>query len=321
MNSDPVFFYIYYRLPNAPMKKIAAFLLCCIFAATKVHAQVTFCPAGAEWTAYYHMFAPFHPSYLKKIAYAGDSLLEQQVVKKLVYTNFYYDCNITGPQVAVIRQNGDTVFIRNAQTQNKWEVLFNYAAGPGDQWTITFLTTKNTVRTHTITVDSTSQTTENNVTLQRLFVKHSQFGPQVITERYGWGYLFAFNRNTCPYSDSNWFGDNLCYKDDTFGTKYFSSLSCDYQNPVGSTAQNLKAGFDLIPNPSQGTDVELLIHSSVVPPFFVNVMSTTGSLIESLRFEAPRVMIPARCYASGVYFITVVKDYTIISTGKLMITD
>lgn len=225
-----------------------------------VHAQVVFCPPGAKWS---NLFGPAMDSRWTmnyKISYERDSTVDGQSAKVL-RTNIFFAMNCDAPYgpaykpLVLIRQSGDTIFMRNAYTLHTWQVLYNFNASPGSMW-IDSLGAPGAMNYYTTSVTATSDTTINSVQLKMLRVVVNDLGRQFnqvmwqysgpVIERLGFsGYLFPFNYMS-PSCDSWMFRDRLCYSDNAFSIQ-FGVLGCDM---VGLEEQSIgePPGF-LYPNP------------------------------------------------------------------------
>jgi hypothetical protein len=64
-------------------------------------------------------------SYNEQIKYVRDSILGIDTVKILEHKRFFYDLNynINSKALTLIRQRGDTIFMRSRLTQNTWQVF------------------------------------------------------------------------------------------------------------------------------------------------------------------------------------------------------
>jgi hypothetical protein len=171
------------------MKK-ALLLVFAFFLLNKIQAQTVFCPLGAEWH-YLFNFLGFLPgnSINENIKYTGDTLEGSDNVKILTHTRFFLQCS---PVVnkTLIKQKGDTVFFKNSRTLNGWQILYNFAALPGQSWTTSVLQNDSSVSTFTYSVDSVKQISVNGFSLKNLYVTKAGFSffPAVqiqITERFG----------------------------------------------------------------------------------------------------------------------------------------
>jgi hypothetical protein len=210
-------------------------LLFSILFLSRAFAQVVFCPPGAKWTANFTNGIWSTSIMNASIYYSGDTIIGAENVKILSHSKFFNQCN-AGSVITYLKQQGDTVFIKNRHTQDTWQTLYNFACGPGQGWTFTYTLQTLPTQTYSYTVDSTSTIIENGFNLRRLYLSFrttlspSSTAHTVVTERYGWGFLFQY-QGRISACDGDGFISNLCYSDNSFGSKKFTTLPCDYQNP------------------------------------------------------------------------------------------
>ena len=254
------------------MKKYL-YLILLFFKVNHTHAQVVFCPPGAEWhyASIYLAEPPLSGNLFNtRIKYIHDSIVGQDTCKVLQHEHFFTVCNLSN-QYTVIKQKGDTVFFRNSYTSNTWQILYNFNVQAGQTW-VTAINDGIVGNTHTITVQSVGSVTLNGFPLKKLSVTDTYFGScylsanvsigSTITEKLGSnGYLFNFSYlNSCTCDYDSFFGP-LCYQDSSFGVYKFSSRDCNYFDTikVGLPELQLQSGKLLIyPNPAHD-----LLHSQL----------------------------------------------------------
>ena len=237
------------------------------FLTRTARAQVVFCPPGAEW--HYLYFSLGNVKINEEIKYVRDSSLNSETVKVLQHKRFFKWQNYGGNKLTLIKQKGDTVFFRSLITQHTWQVLYNYAALPGQSWEnqiklINPFYATTLVTTHTLTVDSIKDTIVNSINLRTLFIKMTSTSISGsgstgsanfrITERFGFN-EFMFNFYNLKYvSDADWFEKFLCYKDDVFAQVQFTETDCYYSNPsrINGKLKIRDYGLKIYPNPSTG---------------------------------------------------------------------
>lgn len=243
------------------MKKLL-FILLLSKAVLNVNAQVVFCPPGAQWTNLFEYPFPVEQSY-SKIVYIGDSTIGAESYKVLRHHNFYLtgcDAPYTLPYKphTLIKQRGDTVFMRSSYTQHNWQILYNFAAVTGNMW-VDSLGAPNSKIYYTTFVDSVNYVTINNFQLKQLHVRVNCNGygfntaitqTGTITERIGFsGHLFPyFNPNVSGICHGAFFINRLCYGDDAFGVQQFSNAGC-YFTGLQEAIQN-PYELALFPNPA-----------------------------------------------------------------------
>jgi hypothetical protein len=233
------------------------FIVFLFFSLCEVESQVVFCPPGANWHyTFYYWMAP--ESRNEQVKYVKDSVMGTDVVKVLLHNNYYNHCNYSTNVYSLIKQKGDTVFMRNAATKHTWQILYNFSAQAGQSWTTTVNTFWNVSQslTYSITVDSVNYVTINNFVLKELFVKYQYTGSTfqenaIITERFGCNkYLFNY-KNPDYCSDGEYPEYFLCYFDSTFGLKQFTEKPCDYKDYVGIGDNSyLSTRVKIYPNPA-----------------------------------------------------------------------
>ncbi len=239
------------------MKKLILFLFF-IFLINKSKSQVVFCPPGAEW--HYSFYAMGLNQQInivnESIKYIRDSVVNNESFKILYHKKFFIAHNRFNVLQSLIKQNGDTIFVKNNCTANKWQTLYNFAALPGQSWKIVvypFLSSPTYSITYTVSVQSVSTININNFNLKRLHVTYTSYADSkeaLITERLGCE-TFMFNYRNTFDSDGDYFAENLCYRDDAFGLKQYTEKPCDYTYNVGIRETHFQnANIQIYPNPT-----------------------------------------------------------------------
>ncbi|MES2679862.1 MAG: T9SS type A sorting domain-containing protein [Bacteroidota bacterium] len=238
------------------MKKILLIILL-TFSLQKALSQAVFCPPGARWHYRFHTWLS-NSDRNEKITYVHDSIVGSDTVKVLFHNYYYNYCNFSGGASTLIKQKGDTIFMRSLATNHSWQILYNFAATAGQTWTITVNTFWNVAqtRTYTITVDSVKNISANNFTLKSLYVRYQHGGSAFIEktqiiERFGC-VPFMFNyRNPVVHSDCDQASGLLCYEDLQFGLIQFTDKSCDYSYYMGVNETSYTgAKLKIYPNPA-----------------------------------------------------------------------
>lgn len=99
------------------MKSLYSFLFCLFFKLWLVsQTNIVFCPPGAEWNYNFKMTAggappPHSYTYLEKIKYTRDTLMNGNFYKVIQHKEFFSRCGDGYPGLTVLRQNGDTIFL------------------------------------------------------------------------------------------------------------------------------------------------------------------------------------------------------------------
>lgn len=282
------------------------FILVLSLVLSRLNSQVVFCPPGAEWR---YNFAYHISSQItnEKIAYTGDTILAGQSVKKLKHERFFTQYNSgTYVKLTLIKQSGDTIFMNNPRTKNKWQILYNFAAKSGDVWRDTLSDWSTTPIHYTVTVNSVDYTTVNSLQLKRLHVTYvsNTYGiPKnyEITERIGCSkYLFNYIGRKSQ-SDDDYIYAALCYKDDEFGLKQFSSTPCDYVNYVGLSEPALNSGLRVYPNPA-ASRINIAFSNSETASLEIN--NSLGQLVHSQVISSGQEL-DLQFLSSGIYFLGV----------------
>jgi hypothetical protein len=310
------------------MKK-QIFLIIFAIGGPVIKSQIVFCPPGAEWN--YNFGLMIGPVVNETIKYRGDTIIGQDTLKIITHRRFFNVHNVSSyPTISFLKQKGDTIFMRNEKTDNQWQVLYNFAATPGQSWTIKLFPFNNlafsstTTITYTITVDSIGTVNINNYNLKRLYVKYST-GLQpncTITERIGCSEFFFNYRNT-KYSDGDYFIRFLCYQDNKFGLKQFSDKPCNFVNFVGEQMNSLDlTEINIFPNPSSGvftirSNDDLKFDKLYVSDLCGTIKKT--QTCDTLNIKSMLVDISE--LENGVYFLQLLNKGVIISNFKLLKTN
>lgn len=289
-----------------------------------VRAQVVFCPPGAKWS---NLFGPAMDSRWTmnyKISYERDSVVNGQSAKVL-RSNILFAMNCDAPYgpdykpLVLIRQSGDTIFMRNDHTLHTWQVLYNFNAAPGDMW-IDSLGAPGVMNYYTTFVTGVADTIINAVQLKMLRVVVNDLGRQFnqvmsqysgpVIERLGFsGYLFPFNY-TSSSCDSWMFRERLCYSDNAFAIQ-FGVLGCDM---VGLEEQSLgeAPGF-VYPNP---VDDRLYISQGWHEDSELRVTDVSGAVLWQGQPSVDGVSLAS--LAAGLYHVALTEPGGQARYGKLV---
>lgn len=269
-------------------------------------SQITFCPAGAEWRTIFTRSWPDQTLETETVVYTGTQVINGETVKVLTHTRFFLNRNFHTTASTYLKQVGDTVFVKNNRTFNKWQILYNFAAQTGDTWkdSLDLVGSGNPYPvSYTITVLSTQTVSINGQTLKQLTVnqKHSNSYRNnfnyTITERLG-SELFLFCFGGVAVSDGDDHIENLCYTDDAFGTYQYSTKSCDYTATVGiNEVEKNRADFLLYPNPANN---RLKISGSASSSF--QIVNTLGEVMMEGAISENNQEVAIDQLAAGVYF-------------------
>lgn len=283
-----------------------------------LQAQVVFCPPGAKWTYEFDNGFFSGTSHNESVMYFKDSVVDNENVKILWSSWFFTHYNPTGATgQTYIKQNGDTVFMRNKWTNHQWQILYNFAAQVGHSWTNNFPG----VAQYTTTVDSVNTIAVGGNSLKRLWVSytnylaipyHSQTTTPysgTITERYGsnrfiFNYLCGVNRY-----NSNW-REFLCYTDNETGEQKFGVKPCNYSNAVGLEEQYL-FGLKIYPNP-----VDNLLSIEGAEGSTILLSDVNGRIVKEEILRAEKINTSG--LNPGVYFLQVKHEGECVYKTKIV---
>jgi len=290
-------------------------MFCTIFS----KAQVVFCPPGAQWN--YEFYSSWFPPYSKneKVVYVGDTIIGTDTCKILQHSYFLLWCNLHIPKT-FIKQKGDTIFFRNQQTEQSWEILYNFAAKKGDTWQTTVKQSNTSLMTYTFTVDSLDFVVYNGHILKRLILAGpGAFEQRQILERIGlnW-FVFNYPYTTVSSCKSFMMRELLCYKDSTFEQTMLSELPCDYATSVNSLEEN-STRIKISPNPARSGFY--LSHNLQNPQQInIEIKDIFGKLVFSTvsSQSANKLYIPIGDLNTGMYLISVKQNDKIIYNSKLI---
>lgn len=314
------------------MRKLITILLFSI-SLPRASSQVVFCPPGAEWHySFNNQF--FGSNQNERVKYVGDTIINGDTIKLISQLRYYNQCTngSDGVHKTLIKQKGDTIFIKNKATKNTWQILYNFAATAGQAWTTTvssFYNLSNAV-TYTTTVDSIGFVSINNINLKRLFVKMNfpSNGPFIptgqIVERIGvYSFMFYYKDPAASGGTECGFSKLLCYQDSTFGLKQFSDKSCDYTYTyyVGVQESNYQNhNIHLYPNPVKDffeirSEMELKKEAKlVIKDLYGRTVKRVG--LSVLGSESSNVDIHE--LAAGVYLVSIFNDNELVFVSKLI---
>lgn len=312
------------------MKKILLLLLF-ISATSRFQAQVVFCPPGATWK-YSHRWAFHRVQFSETCSYLRDSIIGGDTVKLINSRTFFHGCahgDTPPPSVfTLIKQVGDTIFMSNYFTQNQWQILYNFAAQPGDMWLNTLGYAPNKSY-YTTFIDSVKNVSINNVSLKRLYVTQNYLGGNfnavywqnitTITERLGFRYhLFPFLYliNAQPNGDYCEDGIDvtaLCYGDNDFALSYYTGLNCEAVaiKDISATPHNIR----LFPNPASGSltfesETEFNADSKVI------IYDVYGKCVKQVSYSKT---IDLKELSDDLYIVQIKNKDELLYTTKLIV--
>lgn len=317
------------------MKKLLPILIPFLFVQKAMCQPVVFCPPGAEW---HYLFDNFwHPDTNEEVKYIRDSIIGQDTFKVLKHKRkkFYLNDNIAPGSngLTLIKQKGDTVFFKNYLTQGSWQILYNFAAQPGDTWQTTVIVYNGAQPsvTYNYTVNAVGSVNINSFSLRTMSVScaftmtqwpnpnptPALFNAQ-FTERFG-GSKFMFNFVNYKWSsDGDMLKSFLCYEDDQFGLKQFTDTYCEFNadvsiDEVSETGKNV-----FFPNPA--TDkISMEIHNAS-GNLSLCLSDISGRELKQTELQSGRQKhtIDLSGLAEGVYLISVMRDKELLYSGKVI---
>ncbi len=259
----------------------------------------------------------------ESVKYTGDTLINGQVVKKLKHLRFFMSENQSLPTpLTLIKQSGDTIFVKNSRTGNQWQILYNFAAQPGQGWANTFNDGKTPLINTYTKVDSVKQVLVDGLSLKRLYVTYDDnivawAGSKLqhqITERFGSNvFLFPFYCRK-SWSDDDWIKDFLCYQDSSSGLHQFSSYTCNYSLAYG--LENLEA--DVAPNffPNPVGDFLNIEHVLFAPAEFT-LYDVHGRVVKRYELDLTN-LVDLRDLHPGIYLARVRKNGRTVYRSKII---
>jgi len=297
------------------MKRLLISFLFLLFF-SELNALVVFFPLGAKCN---YLVVSFYPADIlirenRGAAYIGDSILNGEQVKVIWSNHFFIKGEFLLSGYTLIKQYGDTVFMRNNYMNDKWQILYNFAALPGHNWTNTF-TVGSTVTGYTTTVNSVGSRIIGNDTLKELKVSYSNtlgdFGPGLITERIGSnGHLFNYRCNYHLHSEN--YVESLCYRDDDVGVIQFSSKPCNYSNRVGLIEQGESLNWNIYPNPANDVlNIETTEGSQIIISDINGIIVKQELLKESRKVNTTE-LVP------GIYFLQIRQNSELVYKTKII---
>jgi hypothetical protein len=304
------------------MKKLCLLILCIANFCFK--AQVVFCPSGAEWRYSQKFSGPSinEPWNYKNISikYSHDSLIDGTLVKVIRHSIFFKE-NSQPCYLTLLKQNGDTIFMRNAITNNAWQILYNFNAGSGQSWTNVL-----SGRTYTTTVLSVNSILENGNTLKELTIRQfcstSQYSfDSKVTERFGsneflFYFIYRFDLGSADPMFNNMINEFLCYSDNTFGTKKFGAKDCNYIYITGLNAAIInQENIKIYPNPV--SDIMYLKIDGINEKISID-LSITDLYGKELKHEVliANYHMDVSNLPKGIYFIRLSKNQNLCYNAK-----
>lgn len=296
------------------------------------NTPIVFCPPGAEWRYQFNYWMSAQ-TYIARIKYIKDSIVDNATVKVLNANYFFLGCeyiDIIPPYYGytLIKQKGDTIFMRNTFTGHSWQILYNFAAQPGSVWG-NKLGGASLFGYYNTKVDSVTSISVNNFPLKKMYVTRWYSGDgsypvyletkSTIVERFGFGeYLFHYFLfgGGC---ESNGFQKPLCYQDDEFGITNLSQRGCQVVN----LEVELRSEYNirLFPNPA---NTVLYLESDQFLPsdkFQAVITDLQSREVKRIELKTDPSHFDIRNLAPGIYFVSITQSGKLIYTTKLVKQD
>ena len=287
-------------------KNLIIFLIGISFA--KFNAQqITFCPPGAEW---HYLFTDFYPRagfVNETIKYTGNVIEGSDTLKLLTHTKFFTMINTSPTYTTLIKQKGDTVYMKNVKTNNQWQILYNFAAQVNQSWTNTFYFFPNVTITYTTQVTSIGNKQIGNKIVKELSVNYSSsYGSWynhsgTISEYFG-SNAFLFNYISLDETDGDYYIGFLCYSDNTIGTTQFTDKPCDFSNlTTVNELSDPTNSLSFFPNPTNSK-----IYLSFKTDWQnsqLSLYNSIGQIIYSANNISENHEIDLSLFENGIYFL------------------
>jgi hypothetical protein len=328
MDVGALLFFLKLVVPNInPMKK-QLLLLFVVLSVLKINSQVVFCPPGAEWHYKFGNNLPYYPIN-ENIKYIGDSVISGETTKVLRHSKFYNSTNDNyGIIYTFLKQHGDTVFFKNAITQNQWQILYNFNTPINHGWDnyISLAPGASAKFLFSTLVDSIKVITINNTSIKQMYVTNVSHRYQdvfitngIIAERFGslTDYLFNFS-NYAHGTDADYFGEILCYRDNTIGLKQFSAQSCLTGLESRKTKEN---NLQVFPNPCSDNLKLSLETQNTSSNYEMRLMNALGEEIffSKIHFDLTEIFwVDISSFKSGLYLVQLFENKKLIETQKVI---
>ena len=313
------------------MKKLLLLLVLTAFTSHIAKSQVVFGAPGAEWRYVFRIYLN-NTDHRANMYYLRDSTIGSETLKVIGYRSFFKLSAGNPCSIVLIKQKGDTIFMKNCTTAGTWQILYNFAATTGQQWITTlkdslYPSGNSGPLSYTTTVLSVSTVTLNGMSLKKLHVTYdypSPYGAGAsnghetadIIERIGCTtYLFNF-RGRPSSTDPGELTDFLCYKDNAIGTvEGFSTKGCDAA--IGIRENKISAnGIKLYPQPAGNA---LTIETSTTGQNYeVRITDLTGRLMIQTKLQGQTSQIDISILAEGIYNVQLFNDGKLSASGKLV---
>lgn len=290
-------------------------------------AQIVFCPSGAKWHFLNKSGADSYPfERYEAVEYLRDSTVNGITAKVLNHTLFYTS-NSEACRITLIKQVGDTVFLRNKFTQHTWQVLYNFNTTIGQGWQNSLHVntyTATVIYNFTTKVDSVRTFINNGTNFKQMFVSVYLSGNpnnkvnSIITERYGANrFLFYWSMPT-PFFEVNYFTQILCYEDQNWPLQLFSSKPCNYSNSLGliESTGELK-NIKVFPNPVLNVITIKWESEKASDTVEIKIYNSIGEKVKQSRLKNNEEILMDDL-SNGLYFIEVYSNNRPVYISKII---
>ncbi len=304
-------------------------LVFCIALVIQIKAQTIFLPnVGTTWHYVFGQFGPSTTKYNAKIEYTKDTIYGGDNVKILYVDKIYNSNNYSQVHKVYIKQRNDSVWFLHTKTNNTWQLLINYNATVGQNWKFNVYSSNNILETFTISVNSVSTVTINNITLKSLNVTTTippgSLPPisytTTINERLG-DMRYLLNMNNIAASNVDYVENLLCYQDSTFGLMQFTSMPCNYTTITITLSEfNTNNKLNIYPNPTNEIiNVELNASTSLSgTDYKLEIMNALGQIVQINSIHQQTTQLNVSELVSGVYFVKITSKNKIVSVSKFI---
>lgn len=271
------------------------------------------CPPGAEWI--YKPDAFFPATGYSRAYYAGDTLLagvDGKVLGSegaLLYMGDTSIIHFSNP-VAMITASDDGIVSLWSDTEQSWDTMYWFSAGPGDRWHAPHAPV-DTIMDNWIEVADTSTLVIDGVALRQLDIVQTCMGTinysGTMTERFGWVYNMV-PWESCQIVDGYFVFH--CYSD--VQINYGDSADCTTFLYIGGQFRSTPR---LFPNP--GTDQFTLQLSEPITYASLFLIDATGREVLRTAANGDRVDVNTAALSHGFFSYRLVdEDGTVLASGN-----
>ncbi|MEZ4917807.1 MAG: T9SS type A sorting domain-containing protein [Saprospiraceae bacterium] len=247
---------------------------------------------GCEWFYSGHNAAPPEYSGYYQFTGTGDTVIGNQVVRKLNTKHISYLGELVSQGIQYVFESGDTLFAYNTQHANFF-ALYIFNPMQGDTLTLEAPDAPSwPPETYRLVVDTVYTETIDNQVLKKY--KTSPLDNWRIPGSYymdrigGLDWFYPIYSSGIPEGP----GDIRCYSDAEIDTN-FINLPCDYTLDSHTTESNTEPRCSIIPNPASNR-IEI---QSDHPVFKINIHNSSGQLIHSKQDQTMDIT----GFPSGLY--------------------